>query len=35
VDGEILAEVVLKIRRAVGDVVPLQPGEEYPNLSFE
>jgi mRNA-degrading endonuclease toxin of MazEF toxin-antitoxin module len=35
VDGEIRAEVVVKIRRAVGDVVPLQPDEEYPNLSLE
>jgi len=33
VDSDLLAEVVLKIRRAVGDVVPLQPGEEYPTLS--
>jgi mRNA-degrading endonuclease toxin of MazEF toxin-antitoxin module len=35
VDSEILAEAVLKIRRAVGEVVPLQSGEEYPNLSYE
>lgn len=35
VDGDILAEGVLKIRPAVGEVVPLQPGEEYPALSFE
>jgi mRNA-degrading endonuclease toxin of MazEF toxin-antitoxin module len=32
VDSELLDEVVVKIRRAVGDVVPLQPGEEYPHL---
>jgi mRNA-degrading endonuclease toxin of MazEF toxin-antitoxin module len=35
VDRDMLAGVVLKIRRAVGDVVPLQPCEEYPNLSVE
>ena len=35
VDSDILTEVVLKIWRAVGDVVPLQPGEEYPTLSLD
>lgn len=30
VDAQILEEVVLKIRRAVGDVVPLFEGEVYP-----
>lgn len=32
VSDEVLQEVVLKVRRAVGEVVPLQPGEEYPGL---
>jgi mRNA-degrading endonuclease toxin of MazEF toxin-antitoxin module len=32
VDESILTEVVVGIRRAVGDVVPLQPREAYPNL---
>lgn len=31
----ILATVILTIRRAAGDVVPLQPGEEYPTLSLD
>ena len=34
-DSAFLAEVVLKIRRSVGDMVPLQPGEEYPALSLD
>jgi mRNA interferase MazF len=33
VDETILTEVVLKIRRAVGDVVPLQEGEDYIQLN--
>jgi hypothetical protein len=32
VDDQIPEEVVLKIRRAVGDVVPLLEGEVYPRI---
>jgi mRNA-degrading endonuclease toxin of MazEF toxin-antitoxin module len=34
VSDELLEEVVIKVRRAIGEVVPLQKGEVYPRSSL-